>query len=93
MFKECDAAYYGQFCENGVILYDAIPSGCPQHDPKNSCNTDYFVKNTKGSCCPITGKDCVPEFNNFFCNFDGTFKKSAYTQAQCDVPVCAKACD
>jgi hypothetical protein len=74
-------------------LYDQIPSGCPQHEKANSCNTEFFVKNTKGSCCPIEGKDCVPELKNRFCNFDGSFNKQAYTDAKCDLPVCQKACD
>jgi len=91
--KECNDVYNGRFCQDGKILYDNIPSGCPQHDPSQSCNVEFFDKTSTGSCCPKEGMDCVPEFKNFFCDFDGGFNKNNYVNTKCSVPACKSTCD
>ena len=65
---------------------------CPQRSTDNACNYQFFYKNSFNKCCPKDDQVCSNNFEGFFCNADGTFKKDAFTATGCDVPKLGKIC-
>jgi len=72
--KETNAEYKGRFATpEGQIIYNNIPAGCPQFEPKTGCTecvegTYSPAGATNCECCPFPGFECDPRYGGKYCD-------------------------